>query len=194
MSYESIDSSPHEFDERLTHPLPQLDAKRGCLLTFFVFISGVTALTATFVIASVATFMIISSSRKDFNVNTLMHFIIQLYDVILCIAVVVIEMEWTDAIHKVSLLQSWSIRGLCYCFVGLIINQELGTFFNSPLSDVQQTYLQLPSALLIVLGIIYSLMVRKFLARIYDSIEHSLSLLKEKYLFVLGITMSEKST
>jgi hypothetical protein len=171
MSYESIDDNHHEFDERLTPQPPQLSdaARRGWLLNFFVFVSGVTALTALLTVTFLGTFMITSFSKKGLNADALRHLIIQLYDVVLCIAVVVIEMEWTDAIHKLSLLQSWFIRGLCYCFVGLIIYQELGDFNPQSLAIHHRTYLQLPSALLIVLGIIYSLMGLLCLKKVRDS-------------------------
>jgi hypothetical protein len=164
MSYESIDETPNENDEQLPQMLSNFE-RRGFLLSFFVFISGITALTAAVSIVFLGMFIVISFSKKDFHSDALRHLIIQLYDVVLCIAVVLVEMEWTDAIHNLSLLQSWFIRGLCYCFVGLIIYQELGGF--NPYH--QNTYLQLPSALLIVLGIIYSLMGLLCLKKVRDS-------------------------
>jgi hypothetical protein len=47
-------------------------------------------------------------------------FYLQFYTIVFTIGVVFTEMEWTETIRNIDLLQSWIYRGLFYIFVGLL--------------------------------------------------------------------------
>ena len=135
-------------------------ANRGYLLYLFIIISSATTITAAACIMSLM-FLLVGavSSDEPLSASIVVHVAIQVYEMITLIGIVVVEMEWTEAIRNMSILQSWGVRGLSYSFVGLLVFQELGAFEVTE-NSVRYPYLEISSIILICLGAVYSVMVR----------------------------------
>ena len=136
------------------------ETRRGFLLQLFILVSTGSAITATACIVCLVTFMIISIPEGgNFSANSAIHLIIQLYQIVMFVIVILIEMESSEAIRTMSILQSWGIRGLSYIFVGLLTFQEAGGLVTLPCT-ARLPFLKVPFCSLIGFGIIYSIMVR----------------------------------
>ena len=61
------------------------------------------------------------------------------YVLILCVLVILIEIEWPTAIHETFLFRNWISRGLLYVFIGVIGMQESDTS-EIVESDKMETY------------------------------------------------------
>ena len=163
MNYQSVETDAAREIEQAYDVNPQLShASRGYVLYVFMLISSATTITAVICIISLAIFMVISLPPSDApSGNFWIQTIIQFYEIILLLAIIVVEMEWTEAIRSMTILQSWGIRGLCYSFVGLIVYQDLGGLTSIP-STSEYPYIKVPCVVLIGLGLIYSLMVKEW--------------------------------
>lgn len=138
------------------------ETRRGFLLQLFILVSTGSAMTATACIICLVIFMVISIPEGvNFSASSAIQLIIQLYQIMMCIIVILIEMESSEAIRTISILQSWGIRGLSYIFVGLLTFQEVGGLATLPCT-VKLPFLKAPFIALIGFGIIYSIMVRHF--------------------------------
>lgn len=136
------------------------DTNRGCLLHLFNLISAGTAVVSLTCSISLSIFMVISiPDEKSFSGTSFLQLTIQCGQMVLLFTIIMIEMEWSEAIRTLSILQSWGIRGLCYVFVGLLIFQEFGGFTPLPCTS-RYPLLRASCILLVVLGLIYSIMVR----------------------------------
>ena len=81
------------------------------------------------------------------------------------------EMEWTDPIRSIIILQSWFFRGIFYNFVGLLTYDEKNKFIKitstaNVVADLNKDglyitveLLTLSSISLIIFGILYAIMV-----------------------------------
>jgi hypothetical protein len=137
------------------------DTNRGCILQIFNLISTGTTITATMCLPCLLIYMVISvPSDEPLSISTLIHMILQAYEMIMLSVIIVIEMEWSVAIRNISIMQSWGSRGLCYIFVGLLVFQELGGMAALPCTD-RYPFLKVPCIALLGLGAIYSIMVSR---------------------------------
>jgi hypothetical protein len=160
MTYQAIEAESSKTNPTLYQSdIRASDTNRGCLLHLFNLISAGTAVVSSTCSISLA-FMVISiPAGEAFSGTSLLHFIIQSGQMVLLFTIIMIEMEWSEAIRTLSILQSWGIRGLCYVFVGLLIFQEFGGFSPLPCTS-RYPLLRVSCVLLVILGLIYSIMVR----------------------------------
>lgn len=161
MNYQSVDTDTARDATQIYDVHPQLShASRGYVLYVFMLISSATTINAAMCITSLAIFMAVSLSPMGINsADYVIQVVLQFYEIMLLLAIVVVEMEWTEAIRSMTILQSWGIRGICYSFVGLLVFQSLGGFASIPCTT-EYPYIKVPCIGLICLGVIYSLMVR----------------------------------
>ena len=161
MTYQAIETVSSKTNPTLYQSdIRASDTNRGCLLHLFNLISAGTAVVSSTCSISLSIFMFISiPDGKAFSGNSLLHLTIQCGQMVLLFTIIMIEMEWSEAIRTLSILQSWGIRGLCYVFVGLLIFQEFGGFTQLPCTS-RYPLLKVSCVLLVILGLTYSIMVR----------------------------------
>lgn len=161
MTYQAIEAESSKTNPTLYQSdIRASDTNRGCLLHLFNLISAGAAVVSTTCSISLAIFMVISIPVGEaFSGTSLLHLIIQCGQMVLLFTIIMIEMEWSEAIRTLSILQSWGIRGLCYVFVGLLIFQEFGGFSPLPCTS-RYPLLRVSCVLLVILGLTYSIMVR----------------------------------
>jgi hypothetical protein len=136
------------------------DANRGVILSTFMLISLATALCAAFCFVAVISYVaILFGDNLILSIDDMIRTIVLFFEILLCIFVVFVEMEWTEAVRSISLLQSWSVRGLCYIFVGLVIFEDLGGVPHTVLNSKKVGYLVIPSLAISAFGLIYAVMV-----------------------------------
>lgn len=162
MSYQSTENSFEISSFQL------YKAHRGYVLSLFIFVSRLTVFVSGICILSLMMLMTISLSSKllSSSIHGLIHLIIELYEVFLCIIIILVEMEYAHVMRSILIFQSWALRGICYIFVGLIICEDFISFIPSSASIEYYRYLIIPSAVLVSLGIIYLLMVSQSLCLI----------------------------
>jgi hypothetical protein len=136
------------------------DANRGFILTSFMFISALTTFSASLCLISVISYIaILFGDNLIATVDDAIQAIIVFFDILLCIFVIFIEMEWTETIRSISLLQSWSVRGMVYIFIGLAIFEDIGGVNHTVLRLKHVGYLVYPSLAIVVFGGLYASMV-----------------------------------
>jgi len=153
-------------------PTHLTEAQRGALLTTFIVISYLTAATSVLCAFSVIYYMVVTFVLDDFRMFTgdaLVHDVVLLYGLVLCVVIAFVELEWTQAIRSLTVLQSWTVRGLVYVFVALVVFQEMGSFSATMLVARNLRIVQLPSVALFGFGVLYALMGVLCLKRVRDS-------------------------
>jgi hypothetical protein len=138
------------------------EANRGFILTSFMFISAMTSLSASLCLIAVISYIaILFGDNLIATVDDAIQAIIVFFDVLLCIFVIFIEMEWTETIRSISLLQSWPVRGMVYIFIGLGIFENLGGVNHTVLRLKHVGYLVYPSLVIAAFGGLYASMVSR---------------------------------
>lgn len=167
----TIDSASTRTGKALFQPPSHLsEAQRGCLLSIFIVISGCTAITGALTALALFYFMVVALAvDTNLNGDSAVHGVVQLYGIALCIIVTFVEMEWSESIRSLTILQSWTVRGLAYTFVALLIFQETGSVSATLLSTRHLECVQWPSLLLLFFGLLYFLMGILCLKRVRDT-------------------------
>lgn len=146
--------------------------QRGFLLSIFICISILTVISSSIVVISNIITIILEFyyyNVIDIEISNLM---IRLYVIIIAIVIIFAEMEWTDAIRSITVLQSWFFRGLVYNFAGLL-TYDVKVKFNKKITsnpnviaDMSHNVILITNELLIVsstclmiFGILYAIMV-----------------------------------
>ena len=156
----------------LFQPPTQLsEAQRGVLLTIFIVISGFTAIMGSLSALSLCYYMIVEFTVDTPNIDgdCIIHAIVQLYALTLCIVITFVEMEWTESIRSLTILQSWTVRGLSYIFVALLVFQEMGSLSAKTLTERNLRLVQGPPIGLFFFGLLYTCMGILCLKRLRDS-------------------------
>jgi hypothetical protein len=136
------------------------ETNRGILLIIFLFISYCTVFISIVIIFiqiySIAVKIYYYNELDDINIS---RFIIQFYTIAIACGIILTELEITDIMRNIVLLQSWFYRGLLYIFCGLLSNIENTDQLVYLQLDNLSQLLNVSSIILIFLGIIYSIMV-----------------------------------
>jgi hypothetical protein len=146
--------------------------QRGFLLSVFIFISILTVISSSIVIISNIITIVIECYYYAVIDIELSNVMIRLYLIIISIGIIFTEMEWTDTIRSITILQSWFFRGLSYNFAGILCYDEKLKFNEKIMSNpnvvadlshnvifITNELLILSSTCLMIFGILYAVMV-----------------------------------
>jgi hypothetical protein len=119
MSYHSIGSPYKPPTDNQTR------VERGYLLSFFLFVSVCTGVSAALNIATTVAVILLRDYGPDgASFDCMLHWIVQLYEIVLCVGIIMVEMEITEALGSIAILQAWTTRGLAYIFVALLLLED----------------------------------------------------------------------
>ncbi len=86
-----------------------------------------------FISAAVNVYVMISNKNLSL-VDLIMH----AYNIILCVAVILVELDWRFFMARVKLLDSWIARGLFYGFVGILTSEPHSQLLLHHCTDVMR--------------------------------------------------------
>ena len=137
------------------------EVHRGYLLSMFIFISICAAINGLLCSLSVAWFagQIISNGQAFLTSDNLLQLYILCYCCVMSIGIVCIEMELTETIRSMIVLQSWCLRGFFYAFVGLLSLQQIGGFSLTIVDQGLPEFIKWPCLTMAAFGAIYAVMV-----------------------------------
>jgi hypothetical protein len=185
--------------------LPQSNqtVNRGMFLLFLLVVTYCTVLaSAVLGLALFLNILVVCLSGHIVSLLTTPTYIVQGFLVMYCGVCLYCEMEWTEIIRSLQMLQNWIIRGLFYVFVGLTAIQtsyvsrdsvaQVRTadlaFFKCYICAVEQnvddalltsSYIW-PAKCLVLMGSIYLVMVRRELFRLRMEIILSVGIIVSK--------------
>jgi hypothetical protein len=151
MSYQPIGSV-----YRFKMPHEQNKVERGYVLSFFLFVSICTGVSASLcIIVQVATVLLRDYGEDGVTLDVMLHWIVQFYEILMCLGIIIIEMEMTDVLGSITLLQSWTTRGMMYIFAALLTLEE-----RNNIESTLETCVLLAGSCLLASGFTYFIMVR----------------------------------
>ena len=145
--------------------------ERGLLLNFFLLISFLTVIGSFLLVFSNIITILIECYYYNVISIDICSMIIRFYIIIMSTVIIFTEMEWTDTIRSIIILQSWFFRGIFYNFVGLLTYDEKNKFIKitsnaNVVADLNKDglyitveLLTVSSISLIIFGILYAIMV-----------------------------------
>jgi len=149
-----------------------ISVERGLMLNIFLLISFLTVICSFLLIFSNIIAILIEVYYYNVIAIDICGMIIRFYIIIISIVIIFTEMEWTDTIRSIVILQSWFFRGLLYNFGGLLTYDEKNKFVTKITSNanvvadlnkdclyITKELLSLSSISLIIFGILYAIMV-----------------------------------
>ena len=132
----------------------QAGIHRGFVLNIFSLISWLTVIAAFFVCFT----QFISIAYKLFSYSfdgsliDIPKFLLQGYGILFSIGIIITELDY-EITKSISILQNWIIRGFLYCFIALLP-------FDDNSFPSWTIALTLSGSILLVMGLLYSFMVR----------------------------------
>lgn len=119
---------------------------------FFVFISVITGCSAFFMgVGQLIGIM--------FQMAGPIQYVLRLYVTVLCLLVILVELEWTKFARDSMIFNVWITRGICICFIGVLGLEENDTSASKnsdhPGFSATETYVKAVAWLMIACGALY---------------------------------------
>lgn len=88
------------------------------------------------------------------------QYVLRIYVIVLCLLVILVELEWTRFARESFILRMWITRGLFYAFIGILGLEEndTSTKKGSSHTSISLNYIKAVAWVMVVCGTLYFLM------------------------------------